>query len=105
MLAEARAIIENCADPGILTQRVADVARRLQVAHVTASPGSVLTERELEVLRLLAEGLTKREVAAMLFVSYSTIHSHTKSIYRKLDGASRNEVLDQARALGLIRSR
>jgi LuxR family transcriptional regulator, maltose regulon positive regulatory protein len=64
----------------------------------------VLTERELEVLRLLAEGRTKREVAATLFLSYSTIHSHTKSIYRKLDGSSRDEVLEHARGLGLIGS-
>jgi len=105
MLAEAQATIENCPDPGILTQRVEDVARRLATAHARASPGSVLSERELEVLRLLAQGLTKREIAAKLFVSYSTIHSHTKTIYRKLDGASRNEVLDHARALGLIASR
>jgi LuxR family maltose regulon positive regulatory protein len=65
----------------------------------------VLTERELEVLGLLAEGQTKREVAAKLFVSYSTVHTHTKAIYRKLDGASRDEVLDHARELGLIASR
>ena len=81
------------------------MARRLTTAHARASPGSLLTERELEVLRLLAEGLSKREIAATLFVSYSTIHSHTKSIYRKLDGTSRDEVLEQARELGLIASR
>ncbi|MDA0166028.1 LuxR C-terminal-related transcriptional regulator [Solirubrobacter ginsenosidimutans] len=104
MLTEARTVIESCPDPGILAERVEDVARRLTTAHVRASPGSVLTERELEVLRLLAQGRTKREVAAMLFVSYSTIHSHTKSIYRKLDGTSRDQVLDHARDLGLIES-
>jgi ATP/maltotriose-dependent transcriptional regulator MalT len=105
LLAEAQATIENCPDPGILTQRVEEVARRLTTAHARASPGSLLTERELEVLRLLAQGLTKREVAAKLFVSYSTVHSHTKAIYRKLDGASRGEVLDHAQAQGLIASR
>lgn len=104
MLAEAAAAIEHCPDPGMLTQRVGDVARKLATAQARASPGSVLTERELEVLRLLGEGLTKHEVAAMLFVSYSTIHSHTKSIYRKLDSASRDEVLERARDLGLIAS-
>jgi ATP/maltotriose-dependent transcriptional regulator MalT len=104
LLGEAQATIESCPDPGILAQRVEEVARRLTTAHARASPGSVLTERELEVLRLLAEGLTKREVAAMLFVSYSTVHSHSKSIYRKLDGASRDEVLAHARGLGLIAS-
>jgi LuxR family maltose regulon positive regulatory protein len=104
MLAEARAIIESCTDPGILSQRVEEVARKLTPAQVRADPESVLTERELEVLRLLAEGRTKREVAATLFVSYSTIHSHTKAIYRKLDGVSRNEVLERARELGMIDS-
>jgi LuxR family maltose regulon positive regulatory protein len=104
MLAEASAAIENCPDAGMLTQRVGEVARKLATAHGRAVPGSVLTERELEVLRLLDEGLTKREVASTLFVSYSTIHSHTKSIYRKLDGTTRDEVLERARDLGLIAS-
>ena len=104
MLAEARATIESCPDPGILSQRVEEVARKLTPAHARANPDSELTERELEVLRLLAEGLTKSEVAAKLFLSYSTIHSHTKAIYRKLDGSSRDEVLKRARELGVIAS-
>jgi LuxR family transcriptional regulator, maltose regulon positive regulatory protein len=102
MLAEARDRIESCPDPGILSQRVEEVARKLMPAQVRAHPDDVLTERELEVLRLLAEGLTKREAATALFLSYSTIHSHTKSIYRKLGGSSRDAVLEQARGLGLI---
>jgi LuxR family maltose regulon positive regulatory protein len=105
MLGEARALIESCADPGMmLSQRLEEVARKLTPARVRANPDSELTERELEVLRLLAEGLTKREVAATLFLSYSTIHSHTKSIYRKLGGSSRDEVLERARGQGLIAS-
>jgi LuxR family maltose regulon positive regulatory protein len=104
MLAEARATIESCPDPGILSQRVEEVARKLTPAHARANPDSELTERELEVLRLLAERLTKPEVAAKLFLSYSTIHSHTKSIYRKLGGSSRDEVLERARELGVIAS-
>jgi len=104
MLAEARTAIESCPDPGVLSQRLEEVARRLTPAQARTSPDSALTERELEVLRLLAEGLTKREVAAMLFLSYSTIHSHTKAIYRKLAGSSRDEVLERARELRLIAS-
>jgi LuxR family maltose regulon positive regulatory protein len=104
MLAEARALIESCHDPGIFSQRVDEVARKLTPAYARANPDSELTERELEVLRLLAQGQTKREVAAMLFLSYSTIHSHTKSIYRKLGSSSRDEVLERARELGLIAS-
>ncbi len=104
MLAEARATIGSCPDPGILSRRVEEVARKLIPAQRRANRDSELTERELEVLRLLAQGLTKTEVAAKLFLSYSTIHSHTKSIYRKLGGSSRDEVLERARELGLIAS-
>ena len=104
MLAEARAAVESCPDPGMLSQRLEEVARKLTPPAARADPDSVLTERELEVLRLLADGLTKREVAATLFLSYSTIHSHTKSIYRKLGGSSRDEVLERARELGLFES-
>lgn len=42
-----------------------------------------LTERELEVLRLLAAGLTKRQIAARLFITHSTVHTHTVHIYGK----------------------
>jgi len=102
MLAEAHALVKSCPDPGIFSQRVDEVARKLTPTYARANPDSELTERELEVLRLLAEGLTKPEVAAKLFLSYSTVHSHTKSIYRKLDGSSRDEVLEKARELDLI---
>jgi DNA-binding NarL/FixJ family response regulator len=97
LLAEARRHDRKLHRPGILSQRVEEVTRKLTPAHPRANPDAVLMERELEVLRLLAEGRTKREVTAMLFLSYSTIHSRTKAIYRKLDGVSRNELVERAR--------
>ena len=48
-----------------------------------------LTERELEVLRLLAAGLTKRQIAAQLFISHSTVHTHTVHIYAKCGVSTR----------------
>ena len=54
------------------------------------------------MLRELAAGATEREAAATLFVSPSTIHSHTKSIYIKLGTSSRKEALSRAQELGLI---
>jgi DNA-binding NarL/FixJ family response regulator len=62
-----------------------------------------LTERELDVLRVLAAGSTEREAAAALFISPSTIHSHTKSIYFKLR-SSRAIRPTRAYELGLIDS-
>jgi ATP/maltotriose-dependent transcriptional regulator MalT len=62
-----------------------------------------LSERELEVLRLLASGKTNSEVAGDLFVSVGTVKSHTGNIYRKLSARNRAEALNRGRELGLIR--
>jgi DNA-binding NarL/FixJ family response regulator len=61
-----------------------------------------LSERELEVLGLLASGKTNSEVAGDLFVSVGTVKSHTGNIYRKLGARNRAEALARARGLGLI---
>lgn len=62
-----------------------------------------LSERELEVLGLLASGKTNSEVAGDLFVSPGTVKSHTGNIYRKLGAKNRTEALARARGLNLIR--
>lgn len=61
-----------------------------------------LSERELEVLSLLASGRTNSEVARDLFVSVGTVKSHTGNIYRKLDAKNRTEALARARGLNLL---
>lgn len=104
MMEEARALIEACPDPGIMAERLEHAARTLVPAYRRADPDTRLTERELEVLRVLAAGSTEREAAAALFVSRSTIHSHTKSIYFKLGCSSRDEAIARAHELGLITS-
>jgi DNA-binding CsgD family transcriptional regulator len=62
-----------------------------------------LSERELEVLGLLASGKTNSEVAGDLFVSVGTVKSHTGNIYRKLGAKNRAEALARARELELLR--
>ncbi len=62
-----------------------------------------LSERELEVLGLLASGRTNSEVAGDLFVSVGTVKSHTGNIYRKLGAKNRAEALARARELGMLR--
>lgn len=55
-----------------------------------------LSERELEVLRALTEGLSNKEIAAKLFVSLPTVRFHLKNIYAKLHVTSRTEAVIKA---------
>ena len=61
-----------------------------------------LTERELEVLRLLAGGLSNKEIAERLIVAPSTVKQHLKNIYGKLDVHSRTQAVARGRELALL---
>ncbi len=61
-----------------------------------------LTEREVEVLRLIAQGLTYAQIAERLVVSPRTVDAHLRSIYSKLDVKSRHEAARYAVSLGLV---
>jgi LuxR family transcriptional regulator, maltose regulon positive regulatory protein len=61
-----------------------------------------LTERELQILRLLEKGLTNREIASELVVTPGTVKLHTKHVYRKLNVNNRQMAVTLARALGLL---
>jgi LuxR family maltose regulon positive regulatory protein len=61
-----------------------------------------LSERELEVLRLLASDLSSTEIADMLVISANTARSHIKSIYGKLNVHQRSAALERAKELGLV---
>ncbi|HEU4672273.1 MAG TPA: helix-turn-helix transcriptional regulator [Candidatus Limnocylindrales bacterium] len=63
-----------------------------------------LTEREAEILGLLAAGLSNREIAASLVVSENTVKSHLEHLYGKLDVRSRLQAIARARSLGLLDS-
>ena len=102
LVEEARVLLAECADPGAVGVELEEVARSLTPAHRRIDGESELTERELEVLRYLAEGLPKRDIGAALFLSYNTIHSHTKSIYQKLRVSSRDAAVARARELGAL---
>lgn len=65
--------------------------------------GESLTRRETDVLGLVAKGYSTREVAESLQLAESTITSHIKSIYRKLDVHSRSQAVHEAAQLGLVR--
>jgi LuxR family maltose regulon positive regulatory protein len=72
-------------------------------SHRVAEPASgSLSDRELQVLRLLDSELTGPEIARELFVSHNTVRTHTKHIFTKLDVTSRRAAVVRAREHGLI---
>jgi LuxR family maltose regulon positive regulatory protein len=79
---------------------------QIMAAQTRVSPTGDLVEplsqRELEVLHLIALGMTNQEIARRLIVSKGTVKAHTASIYRKLDVANRTEAVARARKIGVL---
>jgi LuxR family maltose regulon positive regulatory protein len=61
-----------------------------------------LTDREMDVLSLLAQRLTNKEIAAQLFISPGTVAQHTNQIYQKLDVHNRRQAVAKAKALSIL---
>jgi NarL family two-component system response regulator LiaR len=61
-----------------------------------------MSKRELEVLQLMAEGLSNQEIAKRLFVSLNTIKTHSSKIFEKMDVQRRTQAIEKAKRLGLI---
>ena len=99
-LAEARLITESCPDPGILTSKLKAYEPVLRPSPKPA--GEPLTDRELRVLRLLTGDLSERDIGQQLYVSHNTVHSHVRSIYRKLGVSSRARAVERTRELRLL---
>lgn len=85
------------------------IARRileLLPAQALAAPAEetpqVLSKRESEILQLVADGLSNREIAEQLFLSRYTVESHVKRIYRKLAVSSRMMAVQKARSQGVV---
>jgi LuxR family transcriptional regulator, maltose regulon positive regulatory protein len=95
----ARSIIGSCPDPGILTGRLSACGRSPRADASSAE--EKLTRRERRVLQLLTSDLSERDIGYELYVSHNTVHSHVRSIYRKLGVSSRSGALERTRALGL----
>jgi LuxR family maltose regulon positive regulatory protein len=61
-----------------------------------------LSQREVEVLRLIAQGLSNREIGERLFLSLNTVKGHNQKIFGKLQVQNRTEAVARARELGLL---
>lgn len=79
-----------------LLDRFTELSRR-------APSGEELSERELEILQLVAKGAANKEISARLSISQSTVKTHISSIFQKLGVNDRTEAVTQALKRGLIR--
>ena len=104
VLAEARAILEPFGDDaGIFPALVERQERRLRkTKQRDGSLNGELTEREMDVLRLLDGELTTRQMGDSLYVAPSTVRTQVKSIYRKLGVSSRKEAVEEAHDRGIV---
>jgi DNA-binding NarL/FixJ family response regulator len=68
----------------------------------TVRPDAILTRREVEILRLVAEGLTDGDIAARLVLSKHTVHRHLQNAYAKLGCSSRAAAVAKANKLHLL---
>ena len=80
----------------------ASVARQPVLRSVEREPAPELTRRELEILRLVAEGHSNLQLAQMLWVTEQTVKFHLSNIYRKLQVANRTEASRWAQLNGLL---
>jgi LuxR family maltose regulon positive regulatory protein len=103
LLVNAREIVDRASDPGALREQLAELERRLSTrSRRDVSYDALPTESELRVLRLLASGVTRSEIAKQLFLSQNTVKSHQRALYRKLGASTRETAVKRARELGLV---
>jgi LuxR family transcriptional regulator, maltose regulon positive regulatory protein len=102
VLESARSELNALPDAGMLESLLAEKYDRLHTRHRREGFfGEPLSESELRVLRLLADGRSLREVARELFLSLNTVKTHRRTIYRKLGANTREEALERAAELGI----
>jgi DNA-binding CsgD family transcriptional regulator len=87
------------------------VVREVQVATAVAGPFTPdaarleqlgITPRELQILELIAAGMSNREIAEKLFVSENTVKTHSSRLFDKLDARRRTQAVQRAKEAGLI---
>ena len=108
------AILKQAASQGVMVPYASQLLAAFETDSSASSPGGAraepsaqplvdpLSERELDVLRLLATGMSNPDIADELYIAVSTVRSHLKSIYSKLNVHKRWDAVQRAEELGLL---
>ncbi|ABK71604.1 LuxR family transcriptional regulator [Mycolicibacterium smegmatis] len=102
---EAGALLRRCPDNVAVHPMIGSAGQGRRVAVAAYNDEHIaedLTSKELEVLRLLATRLSRRDIGQRLYVSLNTVKTHQRAIYRKLGVDNRNSAVARGRELGLL---
>jgi LuxR family maltose regulon positive regulatory protein len=99
---EIGGLLQELADQSEFTTKLLTALPSAETPSTQADLVEPLSDREIEVLRMLATELSAPEIAEHLYIAVSTMRTHTKNIYGKLDVHSRFEAISRARELNLL---
>lgn len=100
-----RALLRVAQGQSVLSPEVTAPVLRALMQGGNETPPSVLSEREMEILDLLALGQTTQQIASGLFLSENTIKTHVRHILEKLGAANRTEAVSKAMQMGILRQK
>lgn len=100
-----KSILRVVEGQGALSPEVTAPVLRALSRFSTEVPAPLLSDRELEVLDCMVDGLTTQQIASRLFISENTVKTHVRHIFEKLEVSNRAEAVGKSMQLGLIRKR
>ena len=95
-------LLRYAVERSVAADYAASLINIAEADHRGAHPSDSLSEREIEVLRLLANGATNQDVADQLVISLGTVKSHINHLMNKLEARNRTEAVARARSLGVL---
>ncbi len=98
-----QALLNIASGQGALSPEVVGTVLNAVTHSLVQVPAAMLSDRELEVVSCLSDGLTTQQIAARLFISENTVKTHIRHILKKLEASNRTEAVGKATQLGLIK--
>ncbi len=98
-----KALLNIAEGKGVLSPEVVPPVLGVMQRGTLETSTQLLSDRELEVLQCLAEGLTTLQIASRLFISENTVKTHIRHILDKLEASNRTEAVGKATQLGILR--
>jgi DNA-binding NarL/FixJ family response regulator len=98
-----KAILRVAEGQGALSPEVTGPVLRALARFTLETPSPLLSDRELEVLVCMVDGLTTQQMAGRLFISENTVKTHVRHIFEKLEVSNRAEAVGKAMQMGLVK--